>query len=91
MTGEAAAKDRRALRRVGPDGTRSGVRHASREGEGASMTEVDDETAEAVERMREALRGLRYGTVTAVVHDGEIVQVERTEKLRLRRTDRARG
>ena len=33
-------------------------------------------------------QGLRFGTVTVIVHDGAIVQVERTEKLRLpRRTD----
>ena len=40
------------------------------------------------ERVLGALRGLRFGTVTVIVHDGAIVQVERTEKLRLpRRTD----
>ena len=43
-----------------------------------------DDGAAALERIREALRGLRYGTVTAVVQDGVIVQVERTEKVRLR-------
>ncbi len=36
-----------------------------------------------LDRIRVALRGLRYGTVTAVVHDGVVVQVERTEKIRL--------
>jgi hypothetical protein len=34
-------------------------------------------------QIRSALRGLRYGTVTAVVHDGVVVQVERTERVRL--------
>jgi hypothetical protein len=38
---------------------------------------------EALDRIDRALRGLRYGTVTAVVHDGVVVQVERTEKFRL--------
>jgi hypothetical protein len=38
----------------------------------ASLQYVDD-----------ALRGLRFGTVTVVVHDGQIVQIERTEKTRL--------
>lgn len=33
-------------------------------------------------RIEEALRGLRYGTVTVVVHDGAVVQVDRTEKVR---------
>jgi len=42
-----------------------------------------ERTREALERIHVALRGLRYGTVTAVVHDGVVVQVERTEKFRL--------
>ena len=40
---------------------------------------------EALTRVSAALRGLRYGTVTAVVQDGVVVQVERTEKIRLDR------
>ena len=40
---------------------------------------------EALDRIHSALRGLRYGTVTAVVQDGVVVQVERTEKIRLER------
>jgi hypothetical protein len=35
------------------------------------------------QHIAEALRGLRYGTVTIVVQDGVVVQVERTEKRRL--------
>ena len=41
--------------------------------------------ADAVDRIRGALRGLRDGTVTAVVQDGVVIQVERTEKIRLER------
>ena len=37
----------------------------------------------ALERIRAALRGLRFGSVTAVVQDGIVVQVERTERVRL--------
>jgi hypothetical protein len=37
----------------------------------------------ALERLSAALRGLRFGVVTAVVHDGVVVSIERTEKLRL--------
>jgi hypothetical protein len=29
---------------------------------------------------------LRFGTVTVVVHDGQVVQIERTEKTRLQPT-----
>ncbi len=31
----------------------------------------------------DALRGLRFGSITAVVHDGRLVRVERNEKIRL--------
>jgi len=52
---------------------------------------TEREDAEAFERIQAALRGLRYGTVTAVVQDGLVVQVERTEKVRLDRRDAVRG
>jgi hypothetical protein len=35
--------------------------------------------------IREALRGLRYGSVNIIVQDGIIVQIDRLEKRRLRR------
>ena len=44
----------------------------------------------ALGRIASALRGLEFGTVTAVVQNGVIVQVERTEKVRLQRSDRSR-
>ena len=44
----------------------------------------------ALGRIESALRGLEFGTVTAVVQNGVIVQVERTEKVRLQRSDRQR-
>lgn len=33
----------------------------------------------------DALRGLRFGVVSIIVQDGVIVQIDRTEKRRLRR------
>jgi len=48
------------------------------------------EDAYAIERVRDALRGLRFGTVSVIVQDGVVVQVERTEKLRLLRRERER-
>jgi hypothetical protein len=45
-------------------------------------TPARDRTREALDRIHRALGGLRYGTVTAVVQDGVVVQVERTEKVR---------
>jgi hypothetical protein len=45
-------------------------------------SEVD---ARALNKVRDALSGLRFGAVTVVVQDGAIVQIERTEKLRIAR------
>ena len=42
-----------------------------------------ERTRDALDRIQSALRGLRYGTVTAVVQDGVVVQVDRTEKIRI--------
>lgn len=36
-------------------------------------------------QIREALKGLRFGSVNIVVQDGVIVQIDRTEKRRLTR------
>ncbi len=41
-------------------------------------------SAAVMEQIRQSLRGLRYGTVTIIVQDGVVVQIERTEKRRLR-------
>ncbi len=47
-------------------------------------------TPRALDRIQDALRGLRFGEVTVIVQDGVVGQVERTEKLRLLRKDRDR-
>ena len=44
-----------------------------------------DVEARALDKVRDALSGLRYGEVTVVVQDGLVVQVERTEKVRIAR------
>jgi hypothetical protein len=36
-------------------------------------------------QIEDALRGLRFGTVTIVVQDGIVIQLDRTEKRRLQR------
>jgi hypothetical protein len=48
-----------------------------------------DRVRNALDRIHSALRGLRYGTVTAVVQDGVVVQVERTEKFRIEKKGRS--
>jgi hypothetical protein len=37
---------------------------------------------QALPKISDALRGLRYGSVLAIVQDGKVVQIERTEKTR---------
>ena len=44
-----------------------------------------DTNDRALAKVRDALSGLRYGEVTVVVQDGVVVQVERTEKVRIAR------
>jgi hypothetical protein len=48
----------------------------------------DREFGSALQQVAHALRGLQYGTVTIIVQDGIPIQVERTEKKRLRRPGR---
>jgi hypothetical protein len=44
---------------------------------------------EAIDAIRQALRGLRYGQIVVIVQDGVVVQVDRTERRRLRLNGRA--
>ncbi len=39
---------------------------------------------DAIDQIRQALQGLRYGEVSVVVQDGVVVQLERRERKRLR-------
>ena len=50
-----------------------------------------DDIVDAAEHIRQALRGLRFGEVSVVVQDGVVVQVERTERKRVRRRERSAG
>jgi hypothetical protein len=47
-----------------------------------------DRERETLEHVRAALAGLRYGEIVIAVHDGEVVQIARTEKIRPNRVDR---
>ena len=53
-----------------------------------SQEEGVERIEDALARIQLALRGLKFGTVTAVVQDGVVVQVERTEKIRVERSRR---
>jgi len=43
---------------------------------------------EVVQRIEDALAGLRFGAVEVTVHDGRIVQIERREKYRFEHRNR---
>jgi hypothetical protein len=44
-------------------------------------------TDEELKKIKDSLRGLRYGAVQITVQDGVIVQIDRTEKWRIRRSE----
>ena len=35
-------------------------------------------------RIRESLRDIRFGTVTLVIQDGRVIQIDKNEKIRLK-------
>ena len=39
---------------------------------------------EAIDQIKESLRGLKFGSVNIIVQDGVVIQIDRTEKKRLR-------
>jgi len=41
-------------------------------------------TDSVLSALSEALRGVRYGTVTVIIQDGRVVQIDRTERKRLK-------
>ena len=43
----------------------------------------DEQTEEWVNLIREAVGSLRFGVVQIVVHNAKVVQIEKTEKVRL--------
>lgn len=45
---------------------------------------VDIRREQELQQIRDALKGLRFGAITVVVQDGVVVQIDRTEKRRLR-------
>jgi hypothetical protein len=58
--------------------TRNVEGRAARNGQSDPTTRPDA----ALQRIGDALHGLRYGSVLAIVQDGVVVQIERTEKTR---------
>jgi len=46
--------------------------------------DTDQWTKELQLRVRTALKELRYGTVSLVIQDGKVIQIDRSEKMRLK-------
>jgi hypothetical protein len=76
------------IRRAGDD---PGLTSIGREDPIPDSTAMARDRDEALSRIEAALRGLRFGTVTATVQDGVVVQVERTERVRVVRSARWTG
>lgn len=39
---------------------------------------------ETLESIKEMLKSIQYGTVTLIIQDGQIVQIDKNEKIRLK-------
>jgi hypothetical protein len=52
--------------------------------ETTALAPSDDPIDDAIAAVRRALEGLRYGQVVVIVQDGVVIQVDRTERRRLR-------
>ena len=50
----------------------------------AAVVGLTAEELEVIQRVRDSLRSIRFGTVLIVVQDGKVVQIETAEKIRLR-------
>lgn len=51
-----------------------------------NRTDAERHLDESLASVREALTGLRFGMVALTVHEGRVVQIDVTEKKRLRPT-----
>ena len=51
----------------------------------AASPRADTPLESELRQIQHALRGLKFGSVTIVVQDGYVVQIERLEKQRIRR------
>jgi hypothetical protein len=53
--------------------------------------DADDGLEAVLAQIRATLEGLRFGSVTIIVQDGVVVQIDRTEKRRLQPSSRRSG
>ncbi|WP_309121048.1 YezD family protein [Paenibacillus sp.] len=55
------------------------------------MKQTNEWDSAWLKRIADSLAGIKYGSVQIVVHDGKIVQIERTEKRRFDSATRHAG
>lgn len=48
-----------------------------------SRNAYEKANAEALRKMKEEIEKINYGSVTAVIHEGKIVQIDTSTKIRL--------
>jgi len=53
--------------------------------------EIEPWNGELERQVREALRIIRFGTVTLVIQDGRVIQIDKSEKIRLNRQEHIHG
>ena len=56
-----------------------------------AVTQTEPWSRELERVVREALKAIRFGTITLVVQDGRVIQVDKNEKIRLNRGDHIDG
>lgn len=55
----------------------------------SSNSSLEQELRLSLDQIGGALRGLKFGSVNVIVQDGVVVQIDRTEKMRLGRSTRS--
>lgn len=53
--------------------------------------EIELWNGELEQQVREALRVIRFGTITLVIQDGRVIQIDKSEKIRLNRQEHIHG
>lgn len=55
------------------------------------MDQPPSETTRLLDKILAAISSIRYGTVSVVIQDSKVIQIEKTEKVRLDKADRETG
>lgn len=49
-----------------------------------ATVQIESWSAGLEKKIREALTSIRFGTVTLVIQDGQVIQIDKSEKIRLK-------